>query len=216
MARLRIQSPDDMHQMQRPPALDQFIDDGFQKIAAAFGCWLMQKFSKKLFIFSRKNFHAALQAIARGQRTDQLELVAKGKQGKFAYLLWIGERLLKRLNHFRWIEEQGEKFLELLWRHLVRKQSFGQGAEGAGGVVDHVAQFFVFTVDVADDVDGAFGKCKDRRQPRDLRHRRIDVGKQFCQRAKGRHKRLAGIIHDVLVDRQIRPFISRRGEDTII
>jgi hypothetical protein len=81
----------------------------------------------------------------------------KHPQGVVLLLLRSAQGALQASDYFCRVENQGQQLLEMLGGQVLLKKPLDQGAQGTRSVVDDVAQFLVFAVDVAYDVNGALG-----------------------------------------------------------
>jgi hypothetical protein len=174
----------DVDQVPDTLASSQLVHDGGHELAATLGRGFVEHFGQQLAVLGGKHVHRAFQAIAGRQDPHQFEQVANGAQREGLQFLDRARLLLQPLGHLGRIKNQREKFLKLLWLHSSGEQLLDDGAQRPRGVVDHMPQLLVLTVNVADDMDGALGQRQDCREPRDLRHRRIDVWEPLRQRSQ--------------------------------
>ncbi len=153
----------------------------------------MEHLGDQLLVLRRKDLHRALEAVTCGQRADQVELVSQRAHGKRAQRGGIGQRMFEMLGHLGGVEDQRKEFLEVLGLHLAGEEPLDERPQRARGIVDDVAELFVFAVDVADDVYGPLGEREDGREPRDLGHGGIDVGELAGQGAEERELVAGGV-----------------------
>ena len=113
----------------------------------------MQDLGKQFGIFSWKNLHGAFAAVTRGEHAHQIELMTEHSLCIRTQFLATGQCLFQPISDFRRIEDQRQKLLKFTGIHPISKQTFHKRPERSGRIVDDVPKLFVFTVNVADDVN---------------------------------------------------------------
>src|SRR5580700_3324631 len=90
-------------------------------------------------------------------------------------ILFRGQSLLETADNFCWIENQSKNFLKLFGWDPVFQQVLDQRPQGSRGVINDVAEFFVFAVNIADHMDRSARQGEFRGKTCNLGDRPIDV-----------------------------------------
>ena len=79
------------------------------------------------------------------------------------------------------VDNQREEFLKLLRRQTMLKQAFDKRPQRSRCIIDDMPQFFVFAMNITNDMHGSLWEGQDGGQACDFRQRGIDIRKLLCQ-----------------------------------